>query len=110
MAIEWANGIVNEAGWDGSGYKYAIQMEADGFDMDADDWTVTVKKGKKTIEFTKENSTQDSEGQWYICVDSTLLGTGTFEIVYDAFVPDDDFPDGIRHEVIKQELIINQKI
>lgn len=118
MVMDWANGIVNESGWNGTGYKYAVEINCKDFSMDTDDWTITVKKGNKTLVFTPENSVHhvENEGQenevseWYICVESSLLGPGTLEVVYDACVPDADFPDGIRHEIIKQNLIINQKL
>ena len=47
---------------------------------------------------------EDDENQWYILVDTAILGSGTYNIVVDIDVPDNDFDDGFRHEVVKKEL------
>lgn len=90
--------------WSGSGLKYAVNMDCDGFDMDEDDWKITVVRGAKTIEFTPENAVQGEDGQWYICIDTSLLSPGDAFIIFDAFIPDEDFEDGIRHDIKKYKL------
>ena len=101
--------------WNGTGLKYAITMTCDGFDMNEDDWTVTVTRGSKKMVFDKENSIHHTEtvgneevDQWYICIPSEDLGPGLLQIIYDALVPDQDFVDGIRHEIQKFDLIMNK--
>ena len=110
MDIDWITGVVNETGWEGTGFKFAVTFNVEGFDMDEDNWTITLKRGSKKLVFTSENSIQDDQGQWYICFDSTLLGSGSIEIIGDAEVPDDDFEGGIRHEVMKYKLINIQRV
>lgn len=90
--------------WLGGALKYAVNMSCPGFDMDDDDWRITVVRRDKSVVFTKENSITDGE-QWFICFDSSKIGPGTVYIIFEAFVPDDDFPDGIRKEVVRHELI-----
>lgn len=89
----------DEFTWKGTGLKYAVTMTCDGFDMDTDDWEITVIRGNDQWTYTSENSIQDDNGQWYICVDTAALTSGDMYIVFDASVPDEDFEDGIRHEV-----------
>lgn len=97
--------------WAGTGLKYAVTMTCEGFDMDTDDWTITVTKGNQSKEFTPDNSIQEvtetttpggetvTNTQWYICIDTGEFAPGDLYITYDACVPDADFPGGIRHEI-----------
>ena len=98
--------------WAGSGLKWAVNMTCEGFSMDEDDWTITVTRGNKSIVFTPDNAIHevtetggDETSQWYICIDSSELGPGEMYIIFDAFVPDEDFDSGIRHEIQKYRLI-----
>ena len=93
-----------ECAWVGSGLKWAVTMTCEGFDMDTDPWVITVTRGNKSVVFTPENSINDG-GQWYICLDSSEIGPGEAYITFDAFVPDDDFDEGIRHEIQKYKLV-----
>ena len=95
----------NEYTWAGTGLKYAVSMTCEGFDMDEDDWTITVARGNKTIVFDANSAIRDNEGQWYICFDSAFFGPGRMTITFDASVPDEDFDEGIRHEIQRYDLI-----
>ena len=102
--------IDNEGMWLGGKTKYAITMECQGFDMNEDDWRVTVSRGPKKVVFTPQNAVYEEgegnkPGQWYICLDSRELGPGKCYITFEALVPDDDFEDGIRNEIMRYELI-----
>ncbi len=90
--------------WVGSGLKFAVTMNCEGFDMDTDDWVITVTCGKKSVTFTSKNSVKDG-GQWYICLDSSELGPGEAYITFEARVPDKDFKDGIRTEIRRYKLV-----
>lgn len=50
-------------GYIGSGLKWAVTMNCEGFSMDDDEWKVIISLGKKTVEYTKENSIRDDSGQ-----------------------------------------------
>lgn len=73
--------------------------------MDDDEWKVIISLGKKTVEYTKENSIRDDSGQWYITLNTPDLGVGRAIITFVAYVPDDDFEDGIRTEIKEMPLI-----
>ena len=83
----------------GGGVKFAVNMTCDDFDMDIDDWTITVSRGNNTIVFNKDTAIKGNDEQWYICIDTELLGPGEAGIIFDAFVPDEDFDSGYRHEI-----------
>lgn len=93
--------------WIGGMYKFAVNMTCDGFDMDTDDWAITITRGLNSVSFTPENSVHEVENegteneisQWYICLDTDGFKPGDAYITYEASVPDDDFPEGIRKEV-----------
>lgn len=100
--------MTNEFAWNGTGLKFAVNMTCEGFDMAENDWTITVTRGMKKMEFDKSNAIVDGNGQWYICITSEVLGPGLIYIIFDAIVPDSDFEAGVRHEIQKYELIYNK--
>ena len=88
----------------GTELKIAIDIQCEGFDMNENDWTCTVKKGNKSVICTRtQNSAWDGEN-WYLLVDTSVLGKGTYVLVVDIDVPDLDFKDNLRHETYRQEL------
>lgn len=94
----------------GTGLKYAVNYTCEGFDIDTDDWTITVTRGRAALEYTRDNATKDEEeGIWYITIDTTDLAPGDVYVTFDAYVPDSDFEDGVRHEIDEQYLITLQE-
>lgn len=89
----------------GSKLKYAVTISSPGFDITRDDLTIDIRRGGKKIHFEKDDLIVDENDQYYVCFDSAALGPGKVEAVITAFVPDDDFDDGIRTEVAKVELV-----
>ena len=97
-------------GFYGGDYKFAVSMTAEGFDMDTDDWVITVTAGCRSLTFTPQTAVHDQdEGQWYICIDTDLLGYGQVFITFEAHVPDTDFPNGYRRERQTYKLIFLEK-
>lgn len=84
----------------GTELKFAITITADGFDMEADDFSVVFKNNGngKTIELSKSQLVYDQE-VYYALFDTTDLGTGLVNVITTAYVPDSDFDDGFRTEV-----------
>lgn len=90
----------------GTELKIAINIQCEGFSMDDNDWTCTVKRCNKSIVCDRNtNSAYDGEN-WYLLVDTSILGKGMYVLIVDIDVPDTDFPDLLRHETYKQELFI----
>lgn len=89
----------------GAGRKWAVTLSCEGFSMDDDDWKIIITRGNNILEYTKENSIRDDQGQWYIAVDTLKLGAGKALITCVAYVPDHDFEDGVRTEVVERSLV-----
>ena len=93
-------------GFHGGDYKYAVSMTCEGFNMNTDDWIITVHGGCRAVTFTPETSVySEAEDQWYICLNTDLLGFGQLFITFEAHVPDTDFPSGYRREKETYKLI-----
>lgn len=86
----------------GSDFKALVQMTAPGFDMDLDDWSVSVMiDDRKTHTYKKADCVRANDGKYYVPVSRDYLKkTGTLKLVGNAEIPDTDFPDGIRHESV----------
>jgi hypothetical protein len=95
----------SDIGYLGSGQKWAVTLTCEGFSMNEDDWKIIITCGNKVLEFTKENSVQDENGQWYIAVDTSKLSPGKAIITCVAYVPDEDFENGVRTEILERGLI-----
>lgn len=89
----------------GTELKFAIAIEAEGFSMEDDNFTVELRCGLKSITLDKGDCIEDASGNWYITFDSRELGSGIVRAIITAYVPDDDFDDGFRTEVAKIDLI-----
>lgn len=89
----------------GSEKKLAITITCQGFSMDTDPWKVTITNGCKQLVCDKDNNAvRDVHGQWYLLVDTDQLGIGKPKAIIDIDVPDTDFDDRYRHEVIVYQL------
>lgn len=96
----------------GTEVKYLVNIEADGFVMDRDDFEITLRRGTKERTFAKSELVREEsveEGQtvvrFYLCFDTQEFGAGTLTCIVRAYVPDSDFPDGLRTEVTKFALM-----
>lgn len=88
----------------GTELKYLLQIEADNFSMDEDNFEVDIYCGIKSIHFNKSDMDPGEDG-WYVTIDTKDLCIGKIFAKVTAYVPDSDFPDGLRKEVEKIELI-----
>lgn len=94
----------------GTKLKFAITISSPGFDIGEDDFTVDIRRGAKMLHFEKEDLVVDENGKYYVCFDTAELGGGIIEAIITAFVPDDDFDDGIRTEVVKLRLLSASRV
>lgn len=91
----------------GTELKFAFTITADGFDMDTDDYEITLSCGGKRLPVPKEDIVDGEDGH-YLLVDTSQFPSGTLRMVVTAQVPDDDFGDGMRAEVAALDLCIIQ--
>lgn len=96
---------VTDFGYIGTEFKFVLDIQADGFSMETDDFNVVLKRGGKSLKLEKEDLVEDEHGVFYVCFDSAELGKGNIVAIITAYVPDDDFEDGFRTEVMKIDLI-----
>ena len=54
----------------------------------------------KYIELTKEEMIHVDDDNYMACVDSSKLGVGEIKVRITAQIPDSDFDDGYRQEVV----------
>lgn len=87
----------------GTELKFALTITSEGFSMDTDNWKATVRCGSNTIECDSTHNSSQQDDQWYILIDTQELGTGEYYLIVEIDVPDSDFDDDLRHEVLKQE-------
>lgn len=97
--------VIDDEAFLGTEKKYLLEIKSSGFDMETDDFNVTIKRGANTIHLEKADMVQDHDGNYYITFDTSDLGTGVASITVTAYVPDSDFPDGLRTEIEKFNLV-----
>ena len=90
----------------GTELKFLVEITADGFSMDEDDFEVEIIRGPNTLHFDKTELEVDKDGNYYVCFDTAPLGTGRVTAKVTAYVPDDDFEDGFRTEIERVDLIV----
>lgn len=91
--------------YQGTGLKFTLDIECEGFSMDTDDFEVIIKnESNKKVTITKAEMILTENDKYLFTLDTQELGTGTYYATTIARVPDEDFSDGIRIEVIKQVL------
>lgn len=109
--------MAQDSAFIGTEVKYLVEIQADGFDMARDDFNITLKLGSKSKTFEKSDLVDDIEmvdGQqkhtFYLVFDSAEFGAGTLVAIIRAYVPDTDYPDNIRTEVDRFDLMVIKKV
>ena len=66
------------------------------------DFEVKIFSHKRTGSVTigKDAAKKIDEDNYIVCVDTKLIGTGRYYMTFTAYIPDMDFPDGLRTEVV----------
>ena len=96
--------MANETTYFGEELKYRVDIQADGFDMDENDYEIELSCGSKRKTITKSDILRDIDGNHYIAIDTADFKRGDLYATVYAYVPDDDFPDGLRTEMDKKRL------
>lgn len=112
---------VQDKAYIGTKKKYLIEILSTGFDMDRDDFTITLVKGKKSVVIPKSDLIVKSytvtvdgheveKNNYYFRVNTFVFGKGVVEAIVTAHVPDTDFPESVRDEVGKIDLLLIQGV
>ena len=87
----------------GTKLKFFIEISSPGFSIEDDNFTVDIIRGNNVIHFEKHELDFTDEG-FFLCFDTSKLGVGIISAKVVAYVPDSDFDDGIRTEVVRVDL------
>ena len=71
------------------------------FDVDFDVVVYNDDKKDKKKDYTKKDCILTDEMDYVVLIDSDELGVGTYMVKLTVYIPDTDFPDGKRKEVIR---------
>lgn len=115
----------------GTKVKFAINIEAQGFSMDRDDFEIEVISPRESVkgynspklgkssgiviykeEATASSTVEDSDSSeekgttstWYAILDTANLSVGQLRVVATAYIPDENDSDGIRKEIAAARL------
>lgn len=86
----------------GTEMKLNISIEPfDGFTMDDYDFSVDVYVSpRRAVSATKKECKRVDENNYIVLVDTNLIGTGDLVCKVTAHIPDEDFEDKLRTEVV----------
>ena len=115
----------------GDEIKFAINIEAPGFNMDEDDFDIEVKSGNTSVKGYKDASKDQGtavvifketetvqpetpEGEepqdpvtvstWYAIVDTSSLALADMRVIATAYIVDANANDGVRKNIAVQKL------
>ena len=88
----------------GEELKYAVVLTAQGFSMLTDDFEIVASVGSRKVTYKKSDLIQ-SDGNFFIVVDTSRFKKGDLYFTTYAYVPDPDMEDGFRTEVDHQKII-----
>ena len=71
------------------------------FDVDFDVVVYNDDKKDKKKDYAKKDCILTDEMDYVVLIDSDELGVGTYMVKLTVYIPDTDFPDGCRKEVIR---------
>lgn len=94
----------------GSEKKFSVEISAQGFDMDEDDFTLLIMKGHNAVKEVRKSELVVDNGTYLLCIDTNEIGTGNFDLAVVAEVPDSHFGDTKRTEIERVSLLTVKKL
>lgn len=94
----------------GSERKFAVEIMAEGFSMDDNDFSLSIMKGRNSVKDIPKSELVVEDGTWLLCVDTSEIGVGNFDLAVFAEVPDSHFPDRRRTEIERVPLLNVRKL
>lgn len=93
----------------GTGLKLNIHIEPMG-EMTMDDYNFEVEiycSSKRAITVKKQDAIRNDENNYIVLVDTNIVGSGTLKCKVTAYIPDGDFEDHLRTEIVIIDTGIN---
>lgn len=84
----------------GSKPKYKVSIDAGELSMDDFDFEVRFQRGPNSTTTRKDTMAVDEGGDYYVTMDTTQLGVGWVRAIIVVDIPDTDYEDGIRPEIV----------
>lgn len=82
-------------------FKLNVSMEPiDGYHMGDVDFICIFHTGSRKVTLEKDEMIPIDTNNYVACLKSKELGKGTLTVTYQAAIPDNDFDDGFRDEVV----------
>jgi len=96
----------------GTDVKFSVYIEADGFDMATDNFTIDIMCRNHLVKHYDKSDIvyNESDDEWYLCIDTAGLCPAKYDAVVYVDIPDEDFGDGIRTEVYRETLMTVTKV
>lgn len=94
-------GLTNNSGL-GTELKLNVHMEPlDGHHLKDLDFHVTVYGSPgMSVHVEKKDTIEIDDDNFVVMLDSQALGSGHYYMRFTTYIPDSDFPDGLRTEVV----------
>lgn len=87
----------------GTRFKVNVNMQpVDGYNLGNVDWEVKVfvDSNNKSLILKKDQCKRIDDDNYYIPIDSSILGPGRYYVTLTVNLPDGDFSDGVRIEKV----------
>lgn len=94
----------------GTEVKFAVNIEAQGFSMADDDFTLYIMRGRNIVKEYSKSDLIVEDDTYLLCVDTEETGVGSFDLAVNAQVPDGHFPDSYRTEIERVPLMTVKKL
>ena len=99
----------------GTEIKFVVELAAEGFSMDDDDFDIEVASPRDSIKGSKVGSGTSKQGSaalalnkegddWFAVADTNGLSKGEIRVIATAHIPDVSASDGVRNEIAVQTL------
>ena len=72
----------------------------DDYDFEMEVFSNTLFSSAKKVVIKKSEATRVDESNYMICIDTSIVGVGELTCRIVAHIPDGDFADGLRTEVV----------
>lgn len=81
--------------------KVQIAISAEGFNQATDNYDMDVYCGTYENTFDQSDMRGDGAGHWFLPIPTEDMSPGILYVVVTAYIPDADYPGGIRRETFK---------
>lgn len=94
----------------GTDVKFKLTVDAEDFNIETDNIGIDLYiNGVLTESFTKEHLVKEGD-DYYFCIETKDYSVGQYDVVTTIDIPDTAFPDNIRTEIYRNNLVFVKPI